>query len=135
MHERNLLVLTGATPVLEPTPGMLTYGVSKCAVHFIIRSLAVEGAGLPNGCASIGILPVTIDTPTNRQVFPSGNYSDWSACVLLCDFSSLDSYRRTPPEEFAQFLLDSTDSTNQCKNGGLYRFDTKSGRTRISIAN
>lgn len=53
-----ILQLTGAKPALEATPGMIGYGMAKAAVHQMTKSLAApKGSGLPDGAASVCILP------------------------------------------------------------------------------
>mmetsp|Transcript_25357 Transcript_25357/g.73999 ORF Transcript_25357/g.73999 Transcript_25357/m.73999 type:complete len:228 (-) Transcript_25357:505-1188(-) len=78
------LVLVGADAALQPTPGMVGYGMAKAATHHLIQSLAVPGSGLPEGAAVLGALPTVIDTPANRAAMPSGKpllLSRPEACV------------------------------------------------------
>ena len=37
--------------------GMIGYGMAKAAVHQLIKSLAQENNGLPNGACAVAILP------------------------------------------------------------------------------
>ena len=66
-----LLVLPGAAAAGEDnfagTPAMIAYGMHKAAVHQLVKSLAMEGSGLPNNTGVYGTLPVMIDTPMNRK--------------------------------------------------------------------
>ncbi len=48
--------------------GMMGYGMAKAAVHQLVKSLGEQGSGLPDGACTLGILPVTLDTPMNRLV-------------------------------------------------------------------
>jgi hypothetical protein len=50
------------------------YGLAKDATHFLVRSLA--HGGLP-GRTTIAMLPMVLDTPSNRCVLP--------ACVCVND--------------------------------------------------
>lgn len=78
-----MLVLTGALPALEGTPTMVGYGMAKCAVHQLIKSLAQPGSGLPETCKVLGILPITLDTPMNRKFMPSADHSTWTPLETL----------------------------------------------------
>lgn len=49
LKEGGLLVLTGATAALNPTPAMIGYGISKVSTHHLVASLAKEGSGMPKG--------------------------------------------------------------------------------------
>ena len=63
--------MTGAKPCVGATPGMMGYGMAKAAVHQLTKSLAdPKAAGLPEDCATLAILPVTLDTPMNRKFMP-----------------------------------------------------------------
>ena len=42
-----ILVLPGAHPALEGTPGMIGYGMAKAAVHQLTKSLAEPKSGMP----------------------------------------------------------------------------------------
>ena len=42
-----VLVLPGAEPALQGTPGMIGYGMAKAAVHQLTKSLAAPKSGLP----------------------------------------------------------------------------------------
>ena len=52
LKEGGLLVLTGAASALGPTPGNISYGMSKAATHHLISSLAESG--LPSGASVAG---------------------------------------------------------------------------------
>jgi dihydropteridine reductase len=64
----SLLVLTGSDAALHPTPGMLGYGIAKDATHFLVKSLALKEGEGSSTMGVVGVLPTTIDTPTNRCV-------------------------------------------------------------------
>ena len=42
-----IVVLPGANPALEGTPGMIGYGMAKAAVHQLTKSLAEPKSGMP----------------------------------------------------------------------------------------
>merc|ERR1712039_284798 len=46
MRPGGLLLLPGAAPAAAPTPQMIAYGVSKAAVHHLVRSLAADGGDM-----------------------------------------------------------------------------------------
>eukprot|EP01098_Paradermamoeba_levis_P000154 TRINITY_DN10161_c0_g1_i1.p1 TRINITY_DN10161_c0_g1~~TRINITY_DN10161_c0_g1_i1.p1 ORF type:complete len:249 (-),score=80.40 TRINITY_DN10161_c0_g1_i1:56-748(-) len=107
-----LLVLTGAVAALTPTPGMIGYGFSKVATHHLIKTLATEGGGLPNGATVVGVLPVTLDTPSNRVAMPTANFDDW-----------------TPVEEVANKVLGWAEGKERPENGDLLAVVTKNKLT------
>ncbi|EIE86042.1 hypothetical protein G6F46_011410 [Rhizopus delemar] len=76
-----LLALTGALAALNPTPGMIGYGIAKSAVHHLVYDLAQPNGGLPEGAKVSAILPITIDTPMNRKFMPKADFSTWTAPV------------------------------------------------------
>ncbi|KAG7314012.1 hypothetical protein KOW79_022508 [Hemibagrus wyckioides] len=78
LKEGGLLALPGAKAALGPTPGMIGYGMAKAAVHQLCRSLGGDKSGLPAGAAAVAILPVTLDTPMNRQFMPDADVTSWT---------------------------------------------------------
>ncbi|KAF5902274.1 dihydropteridine reductase, partial [Clarias magur] len=78
LKEGGLLTLTGAKAALGPTPGMIGYGMAKAAVHQLCQSLGGDKSGLPAGAAAVAILPVTLDTPMNRQFMPDADVTSWT---------------------------------------------------------
>ncbi|KAJ1507683.1 hypothetical protein HMI56_007664 [Coelomomyces lativittatus] len=115
LHPDGILVLTGAAAAMNPTPNMLAYGMAKCAVHYLARTLASPDAGIVG--TSIAILPVTLDTPKNRLAMPDGNFDDW-----------------TPPEHLARIFYQWIDDPSIVKNGSLYKVITKNGVTELQEA-
>jgi dihydropteridine reductase len=83
LRENSLLVLTGAQAALGPTAGMIGYGLSKVAVHHLIRSIVEPGAGLPDSAIVAGILPRCLDTAQNRAGMPDAKWSDWTPLAEL----------------------------------------------------
>jgi len=74
----SLLVLSGSAAALDPTPGMLGYGLTKAAVHHLTKSLAQPKSGLPPDASVLAILPTTLDTPSNRASMPNADTSSWT---------------------------------------------------------
>ena len=64
-----------ARAALEPFPGAAAYVVAKSGLVALIRVLALEFAG--SGVTANGVLPTTIDTPTNRKSMPDADPSKW----------------------------------------------------------
>eukprot|EP00299_Pterocystis_sp_00344_P017582 c8807_g1_i1.p1 GENE.c8807_g1_i1~~c8807_g1_i1.p1 ORF type:complete len:227 (+),score=38.24 c8807_g1_i1:50-730(+) len=111
MQAPGLVVLTGAQAALHPTPGMIAYGLAKSATHQLVKSVAASSS-LPAGSKIVGILPITIDTPTNRKYMPHSDFSKW-----------------TPPEEFSDAVLKWMENLSQVPNGALIEFRTVDGVT------
>merc|ERR1712154_59611 len=103
-NSSSLLVLTGAAPAFNPTPIMLSYGTSKVVVHHLVKTLAVTET-MPKDSKTIGIVPITIDTPPNREAMPDMDWSNW-----------------TKPDEFADKIVAWANREEQVVNGGLYYF-------------
>jgi dihydropteridine reductase len=97
MDTGGLMVVMGATAALQPTPGMLGYGLAKAASHHVVRTLgastgksleskSVRQAGAKvrrhvdamDTLTVVGILPTMIDTPANRKADPSGKFEQWT---------------------------------------------------------
>lgn len=117
LNEGGFLTLTGAKAALDPTPGMIGYGLAKAAVHHLTQSLAVEDGGLPSGSSVVSILPVTLDTPMNRKWMPKADTSTWTSL----DFIS-------------KLLLKWADGDSRPKSGSLVQLITKDGNTDLVIA-
>ncbi|KAH7979221.1 hypothetical protein HPB49_008776 [Dermacentor silvarum] len=85
LKDGGLLALTGAKAALEPTPGMIGYGMAKAAVHHLVQSLAGNKSGLPQGATVVAILPVTLDTPMNRKFMPKADFSSWTPLNFVAE--------------------------------------------------
>ncbi|MBO3751699.1 SDR family oxidoreductase [Streptosporangiaceae bacterium NEAU-GS5] len=70
MRERGsgAIVHVAARPGLEPTAGMVTYGVSKAALVHLVRVLDLELR--PLGIRVNAVAPQIIDTAKNRPYLP-----------------------------------------------------------------
>ncbi|MBS0181141.1 MAG: SDR family oxidoreductase [Nitrospira sp.] len=60
----------------EPFPGAAAYIVAKSSLLAMIRLLALELKG--SGVTVNGVLPTTIDTPSNRASMPAADPSSWA---------------------------------------------------------
>ncbi|EPZ30795.1 Short-chain dehydrogenase/reductase domain-containing protein [Rozella allomycis CSF55] len=100
LQEDGLLVFTGASAAKNGTPGMIGYGMAKSAVHNLVQSLSCPSSGLPKNSKVIAILPITLDTPTNRKAMSDADFSSW-----------------TPLSEVASFLIKASLNQTSVQNG------------------
>jgi len=112
LKTNGLVILTGASSALQPTPTMLGYGLSKAATHHLVASLAQEGSGLPKGSSVMAILPITLDTQQNRKDMPQANWDDW-----------------TPLDHVSELLLSWVQGHATPKNGDLIQIKTVNKKT------
>ncbi len=78
MRESNTggrIVNVAARPAVEPCGGMLAYTTSKAGVAALTECLAREVS--KDGILVNGILPATIDTPSNRSAMPDADHKSW----------------------------------------------------------
>jgi len=115
LAEGGLLTLTGAKAALDPTPGMIGYGLAKAAVHQLTKTLADKASGLPTNSCVLAILPVTLDTPMNRKWMPKADHSTW-----------------TPLEFVAQLFFDWT-AGDRPASGSLVQLITKESKTSLEV--
>jgi dihydropteridine reductase len=85
----SLVVFMGATAALQATPGMLGYGVSKAATHHVVQTLAAAtnatNTAKHHPTTIVGILPTTLDTPSNRRAAgPGADTASWTPPSALC---------------------------------------------------
>eukprot|EP01091_Cochliopodium_minus_P020172 TRINITY_DN8727_c0_g1_i1.p1 TRINITY_DN8727_c0_g1~~TRINITY_DN8727_c0_g1_i1.p1 ORF type:complete len:235 (-),score=63.75 TRINITY_DN8727_c0_g1_i1:183-887(-) len=114
LREGGLLVLTGASAGLGPTPSMLGYGISKAATHHIIKSLSTNDSGMPKNSTVVGILPITLDTKPNRESMPKANFDNW-----------------TPLSFVSNLLVDWSSGDDRPGNGSLIKLKTENGKTEL----
>ncbi|XP_076260947.1 dihydropteridine reductase-like isoform X2 [Rhynchophorus ferrugineus] len=114
LKENAIVQFTGAKAALDPTPGMLGYGVAKAAVHQLTKSLASDNSGLPQNTTVVAILPVTLDTPMNRKWMPDADHSTW-----------------TPLDFIADLFLKWTKGEGKPANGSLLQLLTKDSKTDL----
>uniref|UniRef100_A0A1A9ZR67 Dihydropteridine reductase n=1 Tax=Glossina pallidipes TaxID=7398 RepID=A0A1A9ZR67_GLOPL len=115
LKPEGLLALTGAKLALEGTPDMIGYGLAKAGVHQLTRSLAAKNSGLPENAVVISILPITLDTPTNRKLMPNADFTSW-----------------TPLKELAGYFHLWTKQEERPKNGSLLQVVTENGSTYLN---
>lgn len=108
--------IVGADAALEGTPSMIGYGLSKAAVHQLIKSLAAANSGLPKDTLCVGLLPVTMDTVVNRQMMPYADISGW-----------------TPTKYIAEMLFKWSVGKDRPKSGSLARIVTRNFNTDVSF--
>lgn len=113
LKEGGLCALTGAQAALEPTPGMIGYGMMKASVHHLVGSLSAPKGGLPKNATVLAILPVTLDTPMNRKWMPKSDFTSWTTLEYVAE----------------QFFNWTTDAAKRPKNGALVQLITKGGVT------
>ncbi|CEM09097.1 unnamed protein product [Vitrella brassicaformis CCMP3155] len=113
-----LMILPGALIALNATPKMLAYGASKAFVHQMVQSLAEPGSGMPANSRVMGLLPLVLDTPTNRKTMPEADKSNW-----------------TPLEDLARLVTDACEQPTSVQNGGLYGLKTEGGKTKWTEVN
>jgi len=104
----------GATAALQPTPGMIGYGVSKSAAHHFVQTLgattglAVSSKSLRkegrkarrhyeslDSLSVVGILPTILDTPTNRAAMPDSDFEEWTKPLDIA--KEIGTWVSTPP--------------------------------------
>ncbi len=78
LDNHGTLILTGAQAALQPCPGMIGYGISKSATHYLLATIIRDEKFLQKSCRAYGILPSTIDTPSNRAAMPTANFLSWT---------------------------------------------------------
>lgn len=117
LKDGGLLTLTGAKAALDPTPGMIGYGMAKAAVHHLVSSLAAEKSGLPPSSSVVAVLPVTLDTPMNRKFMPNADFSSWTPLDFVADL-------------FFKWI---TNPQERPKSGALVQLLTEKGNTTLKI--
>jgi len=69
------IIAVGSRTGEIPAAGLSAYGVSKAALHALIRTVALEVAG--TGVTANAVLPSTIDTAANRKAMPKADHTRW----------------------------------------------------------
>lgn len=118
LKDGGIIVFTGSKAALEGTPNTIGYGVSKAAVHQLTKSLADKNSGLPPNSRSLAVLPLTIDTPSNRKWMPDADKSTWTPLKFIVELM----YKWSIGEELPP-------------NGSLVQIHTKGGETIAAVAN
>lgn len=66
---------TSAYTANHPAENKFAYGVSKAALNYLIKSLAIEGEKI--NLSVFGIAPFIIDTQANRNWMTDGDFDKW----------------------------------------------------------
>ena len=84
-QNRGRIFIIGSRPGLDAKSGkgMVAYGLAKSLVFRLAELLNDEAKG-QNVVTSI-IVPSTIDTETNRQAIPHGNFDSWVKAEQIAD--------------------------------------------------
>jgi len=72
----------GAQAAMEGIKSAAPYCVTKVMVHTLSKNIAKEGGGTIRCNA---IVPWTMDTPKNRQMFPQATISGWTSLDKITD--------------------------------------------------
>lgn len=104
------VIVTGAAAALGSTPGMVAYGMAKAATHHLVHSMAGKGGGLPARARIFGLLPRTIDTPSNRKFMGDQDTSAWTPVDHLANKSLELAERRDTPGLPSGALLEAITS-------------------------
>jgi len=75
---------------------MIGYGMAKAAVHQLVLSQAAKGSGLPETAKAIAILPLTLDTPGNRQFKRPLDTQNWTPCETVAEYVANEICWRRP---------------------------------------
>lgn len=118
LKEGGLLQLTGAKASLDGgTPGMMGYGMAKAAVHQLVKSLSMEGNGLPANTTALAICPVTLDTPNNRKWMKDADFSTWTSMDYV-----------------SELLFNWSSGVERPPAGSLVQLVTQDNQTSLNIA-
>lgn len=86
-------------------------------MHHIVKSVAADRQALPPDGTVLGVLPTTIDTPSNRAAMPSADTTAW-----------------TPIDHFSATLYEWAEQpASRPPNGSLVVFRTQAGKTTHDI--
>lgn len=69
------IILTSAYTANHPEENKFAYGVSKSALSYLIKTLALEGKNIR--LSAMGIAPYILDTKANRSWVKDSDYNDW----------------------------------------------------------
>lgn len=70
-----VIIFTSAYTANHPEENKFAYGVSKSALSYLIKTLAIEGKQI--NLSAMGIAPFIIDTQANRNWMKDSDYNDW----------------------------------------------------------
>jgi dihydropteridine reductase len=111
LKTNGLVVLTGANAARNGTSGMIGYGLAKSATHQLAQSLHQQFSSAKTGSAVVSILPVTLDTPSNRSAMPNGNFTTWTPLTEVSgNIVSWTSQPQMRPASGSMLLVETKDS-------------------------
>ncbi len=95
--------------------------MAKAATHFLAKSLAEEGSGLPSGTRVVCALPKVLDTPSNRKWMggPGVDFGTW-----------------TPLDELAGRYVrwcEGKEEEEDVPSGALVLVETQGGKTSYKV--
>lgn len=138
---QGLFVMIGAMSALSPAPGMIAYSSSKAAAQYYIQTMgAMTGRALRkehkisresqmgydlrrkhpslDSMTALGILPIMLDTKSNRDALPKEDFSQW-----------------TKPMDIAKEIGSWVDMPAlRPHSGSLVKVLTKDGETQFVLA-
>ncbi len=112
LNKSGVLVLFGAEAAREATPGMVGYGMSKAATHHLVKSLSKDEK-FPGKV--ICLLPITLDTPSNRKYMSDQDMSTWTPMPLIS-------------KQIEEWI-----SKNALTSGDFYTIKTGNGQTKFEL--
>ena len=71
------IIAIGSRAGMDTAASMAAYGVSKAALHALVRNVAAETKG--TGITANAVMPSIINTEINRAVMPKADFSKWVA--------------------------------------------------------
>ena len=116
LKQDGLVVFTGANAARSATSGMIGYGIAKSATHQLTQSLHQELNSHSLHSTVLAILPITLDTPSNRQAMPEGKFSTWTPVAEV-------------GEKIVSWAASGSSSEEIPASGSLVVVETKDGKT------
>lgn len=136
-----LFVVFGAVAALTPSPGMVAYTSSKVAAHYYVQTLgAMTGKALTkeykiqrnhelgmkmrrsgrylDSLSALAILPIMLDTESNRVALPNDDYSNWTKTIDVA--KEIGSWIEMPEI--------------RPHSGSLVKVTTKNGENKFTLA-
>lgn len=108
-----VLVLSGSQTTLKEGVGSIGYSVAKQAVHHLTKCVGLPNSGLL--ATTLAILPVTLDTESNRAASPGADTSTWTPLPVVVQI-------------LEQWTL---NKSNRPPNGSLVQLFTAKGKTTL----
>ena len=119
LANNGLLLFTGAEAVYNSrNPSMLTYSVSKSAVHALAADLSKEPKFQNRQISVVTILPTVLDTENNRKAMPDVEKSTW-----------------LPTHKVAELTLSWIEGKNRPNNGTFVELNCERGAVIPKIKN